>query len=382
MNTTPPQNSPDSPDLPPDTAQEAPVTEPATEPAKEPDKPTLRNRSGKPLALAVLAGLIALLLIGLGWFLYGDVQSLRSETARRLQASDKLSAETRSMLKNMQETLANVQSKVSTLESRQAESQNQQVALEQLYEELNKNRDDWALAEIEQVLSTAAQQLQLAGNVQGALIALENADRLLAQSDKPQFSEIRTAIASDIERLKALPLVDITSATMRLDSAISMVDTLPLLSAEKPAETLTEPKAPIRQTRPADAGEDWLTRLQNNLQSFFDEIATELRQVVRVRTVEEPEALLMSPTEAYFVRQNLKLRLLNARLALLSRNETALRNDLVAGQEIITRYFDTRAKQTQTMLALLKQVQNSILTIEMPTLSESLTAVRNYKAQP
>jgi uroporphyrin-III C-methyltransferase len=74
--------------------------------------------------------------------------------------------------------------------------------------------------------------------------------------------------------------------------------------------------------------------------------------------------------------------LLNARLALLSRNESAFRSDMIAAQDAIIKYFDTRTKQTQTAQALLKQVQGSNLSIEMPTLADSLNAVRNYKAKP
>jgi uroporphyrin-3 C-methyltransferase/uroporphyrinogen III methyltransferase/synthase len=109
----------------------------------------------------------------------------------------------------------------------------------------------------------------------------------------------------------------------------------------------------------------------------------ELRQLIRVRNVENPDALLLSPTEAFYIKENLKLRLLNARLALLSRNETAFRSDMIAAQDIIANYFDTRAKQTQAVQALVKQVQASNLAIDLPTLSESLDAVRNYyRAKP
>ena len=109
---------------------------------------------------------------------------------------------------------------------------------------------------------------------------------------------------------------------------------------------------------------------------------TDVRQLIRVRNVDTPDALMLSPTQAYFLRENLKLRLLNARMALLSRNEGAFRADLIAAQEALVKYFDTRARSTQTVQALLRQVQSSNLAIEMPTLSDSLTAVRNYKAKP
>jgi uroporphyrin-3 C-methyltransferase/uroporphyrinogen III methyltransferase/synthase len=105
----------------------------------------------------------------------------------------------------------------------------------------------------------------------------------------------------------------------------------------------------------------------------------DVRQLIRVRSVNTPEALMLSPDQNYFVRENLKLRLLNARLALLSRDETTFAGDLTAAQETLDKYFDTRARTTQQAQSALRQVQANNLAIEMPTLADSLNAVRNYK---
>ena len=345
----------------------------------EPVGPALRNRNGR-LGYVLLAAL-ALLLALQWWTSRSEVRTLRREMAQRLQTGDSIATEGRTIARSVQDVVREVQAKVSVLEGKQVESQSQQLALDQLYQELSRNRDDWALAEIEQVLATASQQLQLAGNVQGALIALQNADARLSRSDKPQFITIRRALAGDIDKLKALPSVDVTGIALRLDSLITQVDRLPLLADEKPALPATPPKNSVAAGTPS-AGAAWLTALNDNWQSFSNEMWTEVRQLIRVRTVDTPEALLLSPTQAYYARENLKLRLLSARLALLSRNESAFRSDLAAAQDTINRYFDTRARQTQSAQALLKQVQGSDLTIEMPTLNASLNAVRDYKARP
>lgn len=336
-------------------------------------------------------GLIALLLLGQWWVAQQEISSLREDMAQRLKSGEAVSAETKVLVRNSQESLKELQAKVNVLEGKQVEAQSQQLALEQLYQELSKSRDDWMLAEIEQVLSTANQQLQLAGNVQGAVIALQNADNRLSRSDTPQFITIRRAIAKDLERLRALPVVDLTGIALRLDSVISQVDAVPLLADEKPVASVTQPKASRRAAKTTDAKAsagtsaaptDWMTDLENAWHSWTSEMWTEVRQLIQVRRVDVPDVLLLSPTQAYFARENLKLRLLNARLALTSRNESAFRNDLNAAQDAIAKYFDTRAKQTQTMQALLRQIQASNLSIEMPTLAESLNAVRNYKAKP
>jgi uroporphyrin-3 C-methyltransferase/uroporphyrinogen III methyltransferase/synthase len=115
--------------------------------------------------------------------------------------------------------------------------------------------------------------------------------------------------------------------------------------------------------------------------NWSHEMWDDIRQLIRVRTVETPEALMLSPSESYFVRENLKLRLLNARLALLSRNEGTFRDDLNSAQQMVTRYFDTRARSTMAAQGLLRQVQANNVTIEVPDLSESLNAVRNYKSK-
>ncbi|WP_394782124.1 uroporphyrinogen-III C-methyltransferase [Undibacterium sp.] len=344
----------------------------------------------------VISGLLALLLAANWWYSHTQISGLREEVARRLQSADVNSSETKMLAKTVQETSKEIQAKVILLESKQQEASSQQLALEQLYQELSRNRDDWALAEIEQVLSTASQQLQLAGNVQGALIALQNADSRLAKSDKPQFITIRRAIAKDIERLKALPTLDLIGIALRLDSVITQVDHIPLWSDEKAVVSATPPKAPLRvlprsnlnaknakKAEPDEIPENtWSMRVQDAWQSFSSEMWGEVRQLVRVRNVETPDALLLTPSQGYFARENLKLRLLNARLALLSRNESTFRSDMIAAQDAISKYFDTRAKQTQTVQALLRQVQSSNLSIEMPTLSDSLNAVRSYKVKP
>jgi len=360
----------------------------AQEPHSEHDPMPSKIQGLPKWLMASLAALIVL--VGLQWWTtHDEIGKLRLELAQRLQQGDLSNAETKIVAQNVQSVAKELQAKVNVLESKQLEAQTQQLALEQLYQDLSKNRDDWALAEIEQVLSTASQQLQLAGNVQGALIALQNADRSLSRSDKPQFITIRRAIARDVELLKSVPALDTTGIALRLDSLISEVDSMPLLVDEKPALPATQPKnsrrADLKPGATLAAGKgnerDWTAALENAWQSWFDEIWGEIRQLIRIRTVETPDALLLTPTQGYFARENLKLRLLNARLALLSRNEAAFRSDMIASQDEISKYFDTRAKQTQVAQALLRQIQSSNLSIEMPTLAESLNAVRNYKAK-
>ena len=341
--------------------------------------------------LKVVIGALALLLALQWWNARTDVTDLRREVAQRLQSGEQVNSQTQLIASRVDDELKVLQGKVAVLEAKQIESQGQQLALEQLYQDLAKNRDDWALAEIEQVLSTASQQLELAGNIRGALIALQNADTRLARADRPQFIAIRRAIAKDMENLKSLPNVDLTGIALRLDALVAEIDSMPLLSDEKPAQ-LVPPNKPRPASPPASgsaagsaprvATDDWRSRWLNRWNSWSSDFWHDLRDLVRVRNVGSPEALLLSPGQAFFARENLKLRLLNARLALLSRNDAAFRSDLAEAERALVRYFDTRARQTQAGREQIRQLQASTLSIEMPSLSNSLNAVRQSRSRP
>lgn len=316
----------------------------------------------RPVAIALV-----LVIAMITWQWYDarlQMSGMREEMARRLRDSDADSRDARSAARQAQEAVREAQARLAQLEAKLVESQNQQVALEALYQELSRSRDEWVLAEVEQILTIAVQQLQLAGSVQAALAALQTADSRLARSNRPQFLPLRKVLARDIERLKGTPGVDIGGLALRLDQVIAQVDGLPL-AFEGRAGTATAPAA-------APANEGFWRRLGS-------EIWGEFRQLVRVRNLDRPEPALLSPSQAFFLRENLKLKLLNARLALLARDQNVFRADLNLATTWVQRYFDVRSRPAIAALAQLKQLGASGISIDLPNISESLTAVRNYK---
>ena len=320
--------------------------------------------------LALLTLFAVILAAGLAALFWLDARQriggTQEELARRLRDIEGDVREARSTARQSQELLREAQAKIGQLESRLAESQSQQLALEALYQELSRNRDEWQLAEIEQVLAIASQQLQLAGNIRAALLALQLAEARLARADRPQFVPIRRALARDLERVKALPAVDIAGMSARLNSLVAAVDSLPLAFDER------SEREPAAKSGPADA--------ERGFWSFWSrlgsEIRSELRSLVVVRQVNTPDPPLLPPTQAYFLRENLRLRLLNARLSLLMRDEAGYREDMRAAQAWVQRYFEGRSKHTSDAVAQLKSLQGVSITFEMPTISESLDAVR------
>src|SRR5437016_1752601 len=198
--------------------------------------------------LALLTLIAVILAAGLAALFWVDARQriggTQEELARRLRDIEGDVREARSTARQSQELLREAQAKIGQLESRLAESQSQQLALEALYQELSRNRDEWQLAEIEQVLAIASQQLQLARNVRAALLALQLAEARLSRADRPQFAPIRRALARDIERLKAAPAIDFPALAMRLDNLIASVDALPLAFEERAERTQKETPPP------------------------------------------------------------------------------------------------------------------------------------------
>jgi uroporphyrin-3 C-methyltransferase len=331
------------------------------------DGAALARRKRRMVSIAIVGALV--LAGAYGWYdARSRIGATQEELARRLRDIEADSREAKLLAKQAQETMREAQDKIAVLDGKLAESQSQQLALESLYQELSRNRDEWALAEIEQVLTIAAQQLQLSSNVRAALLALQLAESRLARSDRPQFIPVRKAVARDIERLRALPSIDITGLSLKLDGLVAAVDGLPLAFDERTAEAGRGGKA-------AKAEPD----------GFFyrlgSEMWGELKGLIRIRAMDAPEPPLLPPSQAYFLRENLKLRLLNARLALAMRDDAGFREDVRVAQAWVNRYFDARAKPAGAFAAQLKQLGATSFTLELPTLSDSLEAVRSFKAR-
>ena len=244
-------------------------------------------------ALLLLAIVLATALAAVFWLdARQRIGATQEELARRLRDIEADAREARSVARQSQEAVREAQGKVAQLETRLAESQSQQLALEALYQELSRNRDEWQLAEIEQVLAIASQQLQLAGNVRAALLALQLAEARLNRADRPQFAPIRRALSRDVDRLKTLPAVDFAGMSMRIDSLVASIDSLPLAFDERGGRAAAPKEA-------APVPGFW-SRLGA-------EIWSELRQLIVVRQVSTPEPPLLAPTQAYFLRENLQI---------------------------------------------------------------------------
>jgi uroporphyrin-3 C-methyltransferase len=307
------------------------------------------------LALAALA-------IG-GWIAY-------SELTRSLEALRAQQASTRSELvneaANATRIARDVEARIEDLTRELEQVKAQRAALDQLYLELARGRDEATLLDVERLITLAAQDLRFTGHVAGALNALQAADARLARMDRPQYVGLRRALGRDIDKLRGVPVVDVTGIALKLDQVAVAIDTLPLLSdpVARPARApvTAPPNPPTRPETVWDKVRGWM--------------ADELGDLVRIREIETPDSLLLTGAQQQLVRSQFRLRLLDARQALLARNERVFRADLAEAQTLLTRYFDVKGPNGGALLLQLRQLAQSTLSVDVPGLDESLAAIR------
>lgn len=332
-------------------------------PTVEPAPKKTRHWFSVSRLLAVIALVLAL---GVWLFTYRLISGLEGDLAKRLSNFETRNNESQVLARQAQEGARDLQVKIGMLEQKLVESQNQQIALEEMYQELARGRDEASLAEIEQLVFSASQQLQVSGNVKAALIALQTADSRLQRMDKPQFHNLRKAINKDIERLRASPAVDVAGIALSIDEVIDQIDRLPLLPGKPPVGPKAQP--PLAETV-------WWKR-------FAVEVWSDFTALLRIQDMEKDELPLLPPEQAYYARENLKLRLLTARMALLAHDETGYRRDLKAAQTWLKRYFDTQDKAVKSAAGVLQQLAGSTVRVDVPDIAASLGAVRGFKIAP
>ncbi|MGZ8257076.1 MAG: uroporphyrinogen-III C-methyltransferase [Gallionella sp.] len=299
-------------------------------------------------------------------FAQNELSKVSNSVAEKLAEMDSDNQVNGVLLEKAQEDTRDLAAKLALLEARYAESQGQRAALEALYNELSSSRDETALAEVEQSLLIANQQLQLSANVKAALIAMQTADARLQRMNRPSLHLLRQAIARDMDKLRALPNVDVAGMSVQLDNLLASVDDLPLWSE------LHEPSVAPSVPLSASNERPW--------QTLWQEIWQEFSQLIRIQNTQHAELPLLPPEQEFFLRENLKLHFLLARMNLLARDEVAFKREIKAMQQWLEDYFATADDDTKRVLKGLKTLAAASINIELPDINTSLAQVRSYRA--
>jgi len=356
----------------------APVTETSHTPAAAAPAPTSASSGWLVLGAVVLAALTAGALV-LSWNTEQRVKTLESELVKRQTESGGQASEARMAAREAQASARETAAKMALLEARVAETTMQRGQLEDLIQSMARSRDENVLADVETAIRVAMQQSAITGSAEPLVLTLKQADERLARYNQPRLERVRHAVAKDLERTKAAGGTDIAVLTIRLDEAIRAVDELPLLSAAE--RHPSAPPTPARPGTPAPpvagaAAHPWLEQWRHVGEYLWQQV----RSLIRVTRIDEPEAMLVAPDQAWFLRENLKLRLLNARLALLSRQFDATQGDLRDALAALNRYFDRSSRRVTSTITLVHQVATQARLVSVPRPDATLAAIATASA--
>jgi uroporphyrin-III C-methyltransferase len=364
----------------PDTASADTATPSGATPAAPP-----RTAGLSPWTLAAAALLLAATTAALvlAWNTQQRVKGLEAELVRRQQDSGTQATEARTLARQAEVAAREAVAKLALLEARVAETALQRGQFEELLQSLARSRDENVLADLDAAVRVALQQSAITGSTEPLVVTLRQADERLARLNQPRLERVRRAVAQDLERTRAAAGVDVALLSIRLDEAVRGIDELPLLAQptrSAAARRESEPKAvTAASTVPASAApasaaatlDGWTDRAR----AMLGHVWSEARGLVRVSRIDGIDPLLVAPEQAFFLRENLKLRLLNARLALLSRQFDTAQTDLREAQNTLARFFDGSQRRVGLTQDLLRQVAAQARQLDVPRPDTTLAAI-------
>ena len=361
--------------------------------ASAPAVPAPAHGSGRWIAVgAALLAALAAAAVMLAWNTQQRLKSLEAELVKRQQDSGSQATEARTLARQAELTARETAAKLALLDARVAETSLQRTQLEELIQSLARSRDENVLADVDAALRVALQQSAITGSAEPLVLTLKQADERLARFNQPRLERVRRALAQDLERTRSAGVTDITVLTIRLDEVIRQIDELPLVSAPEQRGSARGGEAAVvgaarsassattAAPAPAASGAGLAGLIGERWALFGMSFWQEVKGLVRVTRIDQPEAMLVAPEQAFFLRENLKLRLLNARLALLSRQFDTAQSDLRDAQRALDKYFDRSSRRVMTASEQLSAVTGQARLVSVPRPDATLAAIATAAA--
>lgn len=346
------------------------------------DQPAAARPQISPLTLFFIAlTAVSLMLSASLWLKLSNIQE---SLARQSADATAASVEGRTLAKSASEAVKEIASRQALQETRLAEVSMQRAQLEDLMQSLSRSRDENLVVDLDSAIRLAQQQANLAGSLEPLLAALRTAEQRVGRSALPRLLPLQRALAKDLERVKSANVADTPSLLIKLDELVRLADEMPLANAVAVASKEVPSTLPTRnvasQAANASSGTGLLSAAPDWLKALVGAVREEARGLVRVSRIDTPEAALLSPEQSFFARENFKLKLLNARLGLLSRQFESVRTDLAGAAKLTTRYFDASSRSVQQSSGLLAQLQTQIKSAEQPRIDDTLSALATLAA--
>ncbi len=318
--------------------------------------------------LAVLAFAVAAAALVANMLLWQRLSAVQETLARQSGESTMHAAEARASANAAQDLARETAARLALAEARLGEVALQRTQIDELIQGLSRSRDENLVVDLEPALRLAQQRAQLTGSIEPLVAALRSAEQRVARAAQPGLAPLQRALARDISRITSATVTDTPGLLARIDELLRLSDELPLVNAVASVSATG-----ALQRRESESPPNWWQRV-------LQLVGEEAGKLLRISRIEQPEAALLSPEQSFFVRENLKLRLLNARLGLLARQLESARADLAYASTVLFRYFDPAARKTQAAAGLLQQIQAQMKTMELPRIDETMAALEGAAA--
>ena len=345
----------------PTAAHHAPVAPPA-------------QGGGGHFALA-LATMLALAGLASSAVLWQKLNHIQEQLARQSADTGAHATEARTVARQAEELARETAARLTVAETRVSEVALQRSQLEELIQSLSRSRDENLVVDIESALRLAQQQTQLTGSLEPLVAALKSASQRIERAAQPRLGPVQRAIERDLDRIARASVTDTAGLLGRMDDLVRQVDDLPTLNAVAQSSAMRR-AAGAPAAAPAPALPWW----QAQLHKGWELVRDEARGLVRVSRIDQPEAVLLAPDQEFFLRENLKLKLLNARLGVLARQFDSARTDVAAATAALNKYFDPASRRTQNAATMLQQMQTHLKAAELPRLDETFAALTTAAA--
>ena len=345
----------------PTAAHHAPVAPPA-------------QGGGGHFALA-LATMLALAGLASSALLWQKLNHIQEQLARQSADTGAHATEARTVARQAEELARETAARLTVAETRVSEVALQRSQLEELIQSLSRSRDENLVVDIESGLRLAQQQTQLTGSLEPLVAALKSASQRIERAAQPRLGPVQRAIERDLDRIARASVTDTAGLLGRMDDLVRQVDDLPTLNAVAQSSAMRR-AAGATAAAPAPALPWW----QAQLHKGWELVRDEARGLVRVSRIDQPEAVLLAPDQEFFLRENLKLKLLNARLGVLARQFDSARTDVAAATAALNKYFDPASRRTQNAATMLQQMQTHLKAAELPRLDETFAALTTAAA--
>lgn len=342
------------------TANNKNTTDARQAPATDGKKKTSSIHRHEQILYIISIFLIIFLASAIVYFVY-QIKVIRDTGQAAIASSESQNEKTVRKITGLEQETEQLRDQIGTLSD----------SLSEMYKNQPGNNEDWALSEVEYLLIIATHRLVLEHDVETALKAMEAASRRLEAVGDTGLIPVREQITSDMNRLRSVNTVDITGLSIYLADLIEKVDDLPV-------------KKPDLQKPDASAGKQQQGIPENNgsrTERIFSRIWSELKSLVVIRKSGDVNSVLLLPDQEYFLYQNLRLELENARMSVLRRNTESLHISVRLITDWLQKYFDTSDSGVVNVIDSLGKMATLELDPDLPDISSSLETLRAYMHQ-